>query len=51
MEWLYELKKEMEGYAGAWNGKDPGRQEEKAMWAGEVIEIVDELINKLKEND
>lgn len=49
MEHLYEMKKEMEGYAGAWNGKEPGRQEDKAMWAREVIEILDELIEKLKE--
>lgn len=49
MEHLEAIKKEMEGYVGEWNGKEPGRQEEKAMWASEVIELVDELIAKLKE--
>ena len=49
METLLAMKKEMESIAGAWNGKESGRQEEKAMWAKEVIEIIDELIEKLKE--
>jgi hypothetical protein len=49
MEYLYKIKEEMEQISGNWNGKLPGLQEERAMWANEVIELVDKLIEKLNE--
>lgn len=49
MDKLYKIREEMEQISGNWNGKLPGLQEERAMWANEVIELVDELIKKLKE--
>lgn len=49
MDYLEEIKKEMESIAGSYNGKDSGLAEDRAMWAREVIEITDELVKKLKE--
>ena len=48
---LEELKKEMRIYGGKRKGKDEGKLEEEATWASEVIDIVNELQEKLKEQN
>jgi len=41
---LKSIRKWAENIAGNWNGDNPGRSEDRAMQANEIIEKVDELI-------
>ncbi len=46
---LEGLKNEMEHIAGEWNGDEPGRQENNANIAEEVIEHINEINLLLEE--
>lgn len=37
------LKEEMQTIAGAWNGDGPGMQEQRAMIAYQIIELIDKI--------
>ena len=47
---LKELKTKMEEIQGSWNGDEPGRAEERADIAGDIlrrIKSIEELLNEL----
>jgi len=43
LEELAHLKQTLEEIAGAWNGDEPGHQEERAQIALEAIEAIEKL--------
>lgn len=49
MSELKQLKERMEYISGEWNGDEPGRQEENAHIAEEVIQKIDEIDKLLEE--
>lgn len=48
-EFFNTLKKDMEEIAGNWNGEDSGSGEERAGYANDAIEKIDELLTILNE--
>lgn len=48
---LSELKKEMEEIQGQWNGDNPGRAEDRAHQAGDIIENINQIEKLLVELD
>lgn len=48
-EFFAQLKKDMEEIQGNWNGKDSGSGEERAGYASDAIENINELLEILKE--
>jgi hypothetical protein len=48
---LQTLIKQMEEIAGEWNGDEPGRPEERAHIAEDIIEKTKELLDLLEELD
>ena len=45
---LKGIKKWAENISGQWNGHNPGREEERARQANEIIEKVDDLIDLIQ---
>lgn len=45
------LKKQMEEIAGAWNGDEPGQQEDRAHQANDILEKIRELEQLLSDLD
>jgi uncharacterized protein YukE len=48
-EVLKEFKSDMEAIASTWNGKNPGREEDMAMAADEIMEHIDDIENVLND--
>lgn len=48
-EFFSQLKKDMEEIQGNWNGEDSGSGEERAGYASDAIEKIEELLSILNE--
>ncbi len=48
---LLELRREMEEIQGQWNGDNPGRAEDRASTAGDVVERINEIEKLLADLD
>jgi len=48
---LLELRREMQEIRGQWNGDDPGRAEDRAMTATDIVERIGEIEKLLADLD
>jgi hypothetical protein len=49
MDYLKQLKSQLEGIAGNWNGDDEGMAEDRTHTANEGIELIEKLESILEE--